>query len=77
MKKLLFVLLPVLLFSCAKEHCYECQEVISDNVIIAPSSYGEKYMKCGCTRSEIKKHEDSSYVSGGRYTHTVKCVKQD
>lgn len=77
MKRLLFVVQLFLVLSCAKEHCYECQEEVSDNEIIAPSTFGDKFMKCGYTSREIKKFEDSSYNSMGRYIHTVKCIEQD
>ena len=76
MKIILVIITLVIMCSCGKEHCYECKEVTTIKNIIAPSTYGVPYEKCGFTNSGIKKYKKDSYTDLGNAIVEVECTKE-
>jgi len=76
MKKGLVIISLVAIYSCGKEHCYQCKEVTSIKDVIAPSTYGAPFEKCGFTKSEIKKYKKDSYQDLGNAYIEVECSEE-
>lgn len=77
MKKLLFLLAVILLFSCEKEqdHCWKCYKDIDYN---EPDSWSsQEFFICGQTRDDINDLINANTFNVGDTKHSMRCTEID
>ena len=74
MKKLLFILLAVVLFSCEKDerYCFDCRR----DIFTPEGNYSVMIEACDQTEAGIKAFEQTHTFIEGTKTVTMKCWKK-
>ena len=77
MKNLIFIIAAGMLFSCAKEQCWECETSTWDEI---QGIKKETKVRCGYTWREIRRAEKSetceyTHSDGHRSGETLECKK--